>query len=112
MRHYEGHHEADEHRNGCAPKVVNYVQVAFYGIPVVMFISLVMAFVVSHQVSRADVRRKQTRQSGPYGGYDEGQKSGCEDEFHHYTANQHENAPYNPHYEQELRTRMESAGRR
>jgi len=96
--------------NGCVPKLLLYVQIVFYGIPVVMFTSLVMAFVVSSQVSRADIRRKQTRQTGPYGGYDEGPYSGCDDDFHQYSANQNENAPYNPHYEQELRSRMENAG--
>jgi len=98
--------------DGCADKILLYVQVVFYGIPVAMFISLVFAFVVSSQIGRASSRVKAARDAARAGGgagYS-GYSSGCEEEFHHYTAGEQNNAPYNPHYEQELRSRMETAG--
>ena len=89
-----------------------FYQVVFYGIPVAMFISLVFAFVVSSQIGRASSRVKAARDAARAGGgagYS-GYSSGCEEEFHHYTAGEQNSAPYNPHYEQELRSRMETAG--
>lgn len=95
---------------GCAPKILLYVQILIYGIPSLMFLSLVFAFIVSASNSSAERRRKEahdheTRDSqysvgadddfsqhhsgyGGYGGY------GASAPMTTYS----DNPPYNPGY--------------
>lgn len=92
---------------GCAPQIVLYVQVLFYGIPVIMFVSLVFAFVVSSSVSSSERRRKATNDHAPPYRAHSQYSIGADDDFQHHhsypTAPSHsDNLPYNPHYEQEM----------
>jgi len=92
---------------GCAPKVVLYVQIIFYGVPILMFVSLVFAFIVSSSVSNSERRRKAvSNQALPYRAHSQF-NIGADDDFQHHhsytSAPMHaENLPYNPHYEQEM----------
>ena len=47
--------------DGCKDKILIYVEILFYGIPSVMLLSLVFAFIVSASVSSAERRRKAAR---------------------------------------------------
>jgi len=91
---------------GCAPKIVLYVQILFYGVPIVMFISLIFAFIVSSNVSSSERRRKANNNAPPYRAHSQ-YSIGAEDDFQHHSSypsapTQHENHPYNPHFEQEM----------
>jgi len=91
---------------GCVPRIVLYVQILFYGIPILMFISLVFAFVVSSSISTSERRRKAASDQPPYRAHSQ-YSIGAEDDFQHHHAyptapSQQENLPYNPHYEQEM----------
>lgn len=97
---------------GCAPKILLYVQIVLYGVPSLMFLSLVFAFIVSASNSSAERRRKAAQSR------DSQYSIGAEDDFsQHYGASapmtsgagysdnppyssyNSENPPYNPGYD-------------
>jgi len=84
---------------GCADKILLYVKILFYGIPSMMLVSLVFAFIVSASVSSAERRRKAARR-GEEPGFNSQYSIGASDDFHHTSYN--DNPPYNPQYETEM----------
>jgi len=84
---------------GCAGKILPYVKILFYGIPSIMLVSLVFAFIVSASVSSAERRRKAARR-GEEPGFNSQYSIGAADDFHHTSYN--DNPPYNPQYETEM----------
>lgn len=94
---YEPSRETAFLETGCASRVVLYVQALLYGVPVIMLVSLVFAFVTSTSVSSSERRRKEQR-----AGYNsQSQFSiGAEDDFQHhaYPTAPMDTEPYNPGY--------------
>ena len=95
--------------DGCAPKILLYVQILLYGIPSLMFLSLVFAFIVSASNSSAERRRKEAHDDIRDSQY----SVGADDDFsqHHsgygamyggasapMTSSYADNPPYNPGY--------------
>jgi len=96
---YEPSRETAFLETGCAPRVVVYVQILLYGVPIIMFISLVFAFVTSTSVTSAERRRKEQQRTG----YNtQSQYSiGADDDFQHHaypSAPADNEPPYNPGY--------------
>ena len=85
--------------DGCADKILLYVKILFYGIPSLMLVSLLSAFVVSASVSSAERRRKAARR-GEEPGFNSQYSIGASEDFHHTSYN--DNPPYNPQYETEM----------
>jgi len=85
--------------DGCKDQILLYVEILFYGIPSVMLLSLVFAFIVSASVSSAERRRKAARR-GEDPGFNSQYSIGAEEDFHHTSYN--DNPPYNPQYETEM----------
>ena len=98
----------NSYTDGCAPKILLYVQILLYGIPSLMFLSLVFAFIVSASNSSAERRRKEARDdirdsqysigadddfSAHHTGY--GNMYGASAPMNTYSDN---NPPYNPGY--------------
>jgi len=83
---------------GCANKMLLYAYILFYGIPSLMFLSLVFAFTVSASVSSAERRRKEA------GRGDSQYSVGAEEDFSPHTNYPPaaplytDNPPYNPGY--------------
>jgi len=91
----------------CVYTVLPYLQILVYGLPVLMFVSLVFAFIVTSSFTQR-TRRKEER---PYHSHSQ-YSIGAEDEFQtNYTAPAapmgggpataptYDNSPYNPQYE-------------
>jgi len=103
--------------DGCVEKVLLYVQIFVYGVPSLILLSLLLAFVVSSQsgasspqagppaASRRN-RVKDREESEDYStGYDDEQAS--------YPSAPHpDNAPYNPHYGHQMRVAFPESGYR
>jgi len=89
---YEPDRETAYLETGCAPRIVVYVQCLLYGVPILMFLSLVSAFVVSTSVTKSERRRK-AQAEREY-------SVGAEEDFHHqaYPTAPVDNQPYNPGY--------------
>ena len=68
--------------DGCADKILLYVKILFYGIPSLMLVSLLSAFVVSASVSSAERRRKAARR-GEEPGFNSQYSIGASEDFHH-----------------------------
>lgn len=105
---YEPNH-SNTFSDGCADKILLYAQILFYGIPSIMFVSLVFAFVVSASVSSAERRRKEARGRGDRERdgdttYNSRYSEGAEEDFSHHhaaypaTPMYSDNPPYNPGY--------------
>jgi len=99
---YEPNH-SNTFSEGCADKILLYAQILFYGIPSIMLISLVFAFVVSASVSSAERRRKEARRGQGDTTYTSRYSEGAEEDFSHHHASYppatpmySENPPYNP----------------
>jgi len=98
--------------DGCAQNILLPTQILFYGIPSIMFISLVFAFTVSASVSSAERRRKAAVRQDPRA--EEQYSVGAEEEFSPHQASYSQgygtsggpsaplyptdNLPYNPGY--------------
>jgi len=84
---------------GCASRIVLYVQMLLYGIPILMFISLVFAFVTSTSVTASERRRKAQGERAGYNSQSQ-YSIGAEDDFQHhaYPSAPVSNEPYNPEY--------------
>jgi len=104
---YEPNYE-NTHSNDCVDVAVPFVQAALYGLPVIMLVSLVLAFLVVSS-NKTNVNRTDVTRRTPY--HSRSQYSiGADDEFQHTrhggdtvpncnpTA-PYENEPYNPDYE-------------
>lgn len=98
----------------CVEKVLIYTQGIFYGVPVVLFVSLVLSFIIvgnlgNNTQSNNRVKSREERQdtNSLY-------STGCEDDFQHqrYPTAPFENAPYNPHYGHEMTVAIPEAGYR
>lgn len=85
---------------GCAGEILVYVKIVFYGIPSLMLVSLLAAFIVSANISSAERRRKAARR-GEEQGFNSQYSIGAEEDFHH-TSYSDNNPPYNPQYETEM----------
>jgi len=94
---------------GCAPKILLYAQILFYGIPSLMLVSLVFAFIVSSSNSSAVRRRKATRSREPP--YNSQYSIGADEDFSRHQSNYpnptapahySDNPPFNPGYDTEL----------
>jgi len=83
---------------GCLPEILLYVKILFYGVPSLMLISLIFAFIVSASVSSAERRRKAARHEEQ--GFNSQYSVGAEEDFHH--TSYHDNPPFNPQYETEM----------
>lgn len=85
---------------GCVQRILPYVNIIFYGVPVIMFISLVFAFVVSSSVTSTERRRKAATDNGHHS--QSHYSIGADEDFQHhqsYPSAPSENLPYNPHYD-------------
>lgn len=86
--------------------ILIYVQILFYGIPVVIFINIVMAFVMFLKVNYTDMNKRQTIESGEQ---DEAERN-YDNIYNEIHLNpQNDNPPTNPYYQQELTVRTETA---
>lgn len=102
---YEPSRETAFLQTGCAPKLLLFVQIILYGAPILMFVSLVFAFITSTSVTSSERRRKATEERGRDSQY----SVGAEDDFQHqsypaagypaaYPSAPTDNQPYNPGY--------------
>jgi len=101
---YEPRPETAYLGTGCAPRIVLYVQFLLYGVPIVMFLSLVFAFVTSTSVTASERRRKAQDNRAAYNSQSQ-YSIGAEDDFQHhaYPSAPVNNEPYNPDfYSQEM----------
>lgn len=84
------------HLTDCVPGILGPVQMVAYGLPSLMLVTLLFAFIVAASVNRQERRKVETR---PYHSHSQ-YSVGAEEDFQHQSyASAPENPPYNPQFE-------------
>jgi len=97
---------------GCVEKVRIQAMVVFYGVPGLLFISLVLSFIVVSNLGNNTNRNNRVKSREERHETNSLYSTGCEEDFQNFPTAPYENAPFNPHYGHEMTVALPEPGYR